>query len=185
MPSVRNGSPPRLAEAELVVKLRSYQQEMLDHSLKQNVIVAMDTGSGKTHIAISRIAEELKYKATNNSSSNKIVWFMCPSVALCMQQYEVLERHLSGYLIKTLTGSDGVDKWTTQELWDGFLKNTKVVVCTPKVLEEALMVSIIIGETYSCNLNRPQSGICADLTNILARVCKDRPDLITGIRRSA
>lgn len=30
------------------VRLRSYQQEMLEESLKRNVIVAMDTGSGKT-----------------------------------------------------------------------------------------------------------------------------------------
>ena len=141
-------SPPNSPEAEPGVKLRSYQQEMLDQSMKQNVIVAMDTGSGKTHIAISRIAEELKYKAT---TSDKVVWFTCPSVALCMQQFEVLAQHLPGYLIKTLTGSDGVDKWTTQELWDGFLKNTKVVVCTPKVLEDALTVRTQLGESaFAC-----------------------------------
>jgi ERCC4-related helicase len=42
------------------VKLRSYQQEMLDESMKRNVIVAMDTGSGKTHVAIARIQAELE-----------------------------------------------------------------------------------------------------------------------------
>lgn len=41
-------------------KLRSYQTEMLDRSLKGNIIVAMDTGSGKTHIAIARIRAELE-----------------------------------------------------------------------------------------------------------------------------
>ncbi|KAF3046132.1 Dicer-like protein 2 [Didymella heteroderae] len=30
--------------------LRSYQAEMVEESLSQNVIVVMDTGSGKTHI---------------------------------------------------------------------------------------------------------------------------------------
>jgi len=47
------------AEGEQV-KLRSYQQEMLDESMKRNVIVAMDTGSGKTHVAIARIQAELE-----------------------------------------------------------------------------------------------------------------------------
>jgi len=42
------------------VRLRSYQQEMLDESMKRNVIVAMDTGSGKTHVAIARIQAELE-----------------------------------------------------------------------------------------------------------------------------
>jgi ERCC4-related helicase len=32
--------------------LRSYQAEMVEESLKQNVIVVMDTGSGKTHMCV-------------------------------------------------------------------------------------------------------------------------------------
>lgn len=42
------------------IKLRSYQHEMLDASIRRNVIVAMDTGSGKTHVAIARIRWELE-----------------------------------------------------------------------------------------------------------------------------
>lgn len=33
-----------------VLKPRNYQLEMLGESLKRNIIVAMDTGSGKTHM---------------------------------------------------------------------------------------------------------------------------------------
>lgn len=32
--------------------LRSYQAEMVEESLHQNVIVVMDTGSGKTHMLV-------------------------------------------------------------------------------------------------------------------------------------
>lgn len=42
------------------VKLRSYQQEMLEQSLARNVIIATPTGSGKTHIAVARIQAELE-----------------------------------------------------------------------------------------------------------------------------
>jgi ERCC4-related helicase len=38
---------------------RNYQLEMLEASMKENIIVAMDTGSGKTHIAVLRIKAEL------------------------------------------------------------------------------------------------------------------------------
>lgn len=31
-------------------RLRSYQAEMVEESLNENIIVAMDTGSGKTHM---------------------------------------------------------------------------------------------------------------------------------------
>jgi len=31
-------------------RLRSYQAEMVEESLKNNIIVVMDTGSGKTHM---------------------------------------------------------------------------------------------------------------------------------------
>jgi ERCC4-related helicase len=31
-------------------RLRSYQTEMVEQSMNENIIVAMDTGSGKTHM---------------------------------------------------------------------------------------------------------------------------------------
>jgi hypothetical protein len=37
---------------------RGYQQEMLEESLQKNIIVALDTGSGKTHIAVLRMKFE-------------------------------------------------------------------------------------------------------------------------------
>jgi superfamily II DNA or RNA helicase len=33
-------------------RLRSYQAEMVEESMKGNIIVAMDTGSGKTHMYV-------------------------------------------------------------------------------------------------------------------------------------
>lgn len=39
---------------------REYQLEMLEASLRENIIVAMGTGSGKTSIAVLRIQRELE-----------------------------------------------------------------------------------------------------------------------------
>lgn len=42
---------------------RGYQQEMLEESLAKNLIIALDTGSGKTHIAILRMKIEAEREA--------------------------------------------------------------------------------------------------------------------------
>lgn len=39
---------------------RGYQREMLEESFKKNIIIALDTGSGKTRIAILRIKAEVE-----------------------------------------------------------------------------------------------------------------------------
>ena len=39
---------------------RGYQQEMLEESLQKNIIIALDTGSGKTHIAVLRLKHEME-----------------------------------------------------------------------------------------------------------------------------
>lgn len=85
MDATKDVQPQAIPGADAPVKLRSYQHEMLERSLESNVIIVMDTGSGKTHIAIRRVSEELK-----SCHGDRIVWFMCPSVALCMQQFEVI-----------------------------------------------------------------------------------------------
>jgi endoribonuclease Dicer len=38
---------------------RGYQQELLEESLKRNIIIALDTGAGKTHIAVLRMKAEV------------------------------------------------------------------------------------------------------------------------------
>ena len=44
-------------------RTRDYQQEMLEESLRNNLIIALDTGSGKTHIAVLRMKIEAEREA--------------------------------------------------------------------------------------------------------------------------
>ena len=41
-----------------IPQTRGYQQEMLDESLRRNIVIALDTGAGKTHIAVLRVKLE-------------------------------------------------------------------------------------------------------------------------------
>jgi superfamily II DNA or RNA helicase len=47
---VNDGDIAPVASADAAFQLRSYQAEMVEASMKDNIIVVMDTGSGKTHM---------------------------------------------------------------------------------------------------------------------------------------
>ncbi|KAK5112097.1 hypothetical protein LTR62_004439 [Meristemomyces frigidus] len=113
--------------------LRSYQQEMLERSMDRNAIVVMPTGSGKTLVAVARIRAELE-----RSDNTKLIWFLANSVELSNQHFKTLSHYLPAYRIISLTGADGVDNWSTVQLWDAVLLNVRVVVGTPAVLKDAL-----------------------------------------------
>lgn len=111
---------------------RSYQLEMLEESINQNVIVAMETGSGKTLIAILRIQAELERCAVDH-----LVWFCVPTVALAVQQYTSISKHLPAYQCRVLSGNDNCKFWE-QETWTEVLKGTRIVVSTHAILYDAL-----------------------------------------------
>ncbi|KAJ5410973.1 uncharacterized protein N7487_005332 [Penicillium crustosum] len=143
---------------------RGYQLEMLEASRKENIIVAMDTGSGKTHIAILRIIHELE----NCGSPNKLIWFLAPTVALSLQQHEVITSQILSVKTKVLTGLDNVDRWTEQGVWDKVLKDVRVVVSTYAVLADALghgfvrmsrLALLIFDEAHHCTRRHPANKI--------------------------
>ncbi|KAL5455737.1 hypothetical protein PMIN06_004266 [Paraphaeosphaeria minitans] len=148
------------------IRLRTYQAEMLEASLKENIIVVQDTGSGKTHIALARTASELE-----TCDSNKLVWFLAPNVALCEQQFKVFKSSLPAYGIQLLTGNDNVDHWTDQRTWDAVLANVRIVVSTHKVLLDACdhgfvqmskLALLIFDEAHHCTGKHPANILLAD-----------------------
>ncbi|KAJ6104973.1 hypothetical protein N7486_003662 [Penicillium sp. IBT 16267x] len=144
-------------------RLRGYQLEMLEASLKQNVIVAMDTGSGKTQIAVLRIMAELE-----KGAPGKLVWFLAPTVALCLQQHDVIASQISSVKTRTLTGFDNVDRWTEQSTWNTALQGVRVVVSTHAVLADALshgfvrmsqLSLMVFDEAHHCMRRHPANKI--------------------------
>jgi len=68
----------------------------------------------------------------------QFIWFLAPTVALCLQQYDYIRSYLPAVTARLLIGADSVDRWSEQRIWDAVLDKTSVVVSTPAVLADAL-----------------------------------------------
>ncbi|KAF9067218.1 hypothetical protein BDP27DRAFT_1329174 [Rhodocollybia butyracea] len=119
------------------IETRSYQQEMLEESLRRNIIIAMDTGSGKTHVAVLRLKHE------SERESRKLSWFLAPTVALCNQQYEIIKAALP-VSVGLISGKLAPDQWKDAQLWKSVLSTHAVMVSTPQVLLDALRHGYIV-----------------------------------------
>ncbi|KAI0059577.1 P-loop containing nucleoside triphosphate hydrolase protein [Artomyces pyxidatus] len=124
---------PAPAEASVIPmpETRGYQQEMLEESLRRNIVIALDTGAGKTHIAV------LRMKLEAERVSNKVSWFLAPTVALAHQQREVIAGHLP-VSVGMISGSMEPDQWKDAGLWRRILLTHRIVVTTHDVLLNAL-----------------------------------------------
>ncbi|KAH7885585.1 hypothetical protein F5I97DRAFT_2034434 [Phlebopus sp. FC_14] len=143
---------------------RNYQQEMLDASLVENIIVAQDTGSGKTHIAV------LRMKIECDREPRKVSWFIAPTVALCEQQQDVISKAMGP--VGLIHGGLEPKQWTDPGIWKSILQKNRVIVSTPQVLLDALThgyinlgleISLLVfDEAHHANDNHPMNCIMRD-----------------------
>ncbi|KAI0260638.1 hypothetical protein BC834DRAFT_831469 [Gloeopeniophorella convolvens] len=120
-----------MAEHVPIPTTRGYQQEMLHESLQQNIVIALDTGAGKTHIAVLRMKLEAEREST------KVSWFIAPTVALANQQRHVIAGHLP-VSVGLISGANEPDQWRDKALWRRVLDTHHVVISTHDVLLNAL-----------------------------------------------
>ncbi|KAI9795457.1 MAG: Dicer-like protein 2, partial [Candelina submexicana] len=168
-----------------VLRPRAYQLEMLDEGLQRNIIIAVCwlgmlwTQAAERHLcitsfidphnffrAILRIAAELE-----RCPAEQLIWFSCPTVALCEQQFAVISSQLPAFQCRILKGSDNVEHWSDQRLWDAVLKNVRVVVSTPKILLDALthgfvrlnsIALLVFDEAHNCTKRNAANMIMQD-----------------------
>ncbi|KAI0052736.1 P-loop containing nucleoside triphosphate hydrolase protein [Auriscalpium vulgare] len=123
---------PEPATSEPLMPMsRKYQEEMLEESLRRNIVIALDTGAGKTHIAV------LRMKLEAERVSRKVSWFLAPTVALALQQHQVIAGHLP-VSVGMISGSMEPDQWKDAELWRRVLATHRIMVTTHDVLLNAL-----------------------------------------------
>ncbi|KAG5600284.1 hypothetical protein H5410_031654 [Solanum commersonii] len=117
---------------------RSYQLEALETALKQNTIVYLETGSGKTLIAIMLLRS---YAYLLRKPSPYIAVFLVPTVVLVTQQGDSLMMH-TNLKVGKYWGEMGVDYWDAAT-WQQQVDAHEVLVMTPAILLAALRHSFI------------------------------------------
>ncbi|KAH9734176.1 Endoribonuclease Dicer [Citrus sinensis] len=86
---------------------RNYQLEALENALKQNTIVFLETGSGKTLIAIMLLRS---YAYLLRKPSPFVAVFLVPKVVLVPQQAEAIKKH-TDLKVGMYWGDMGIDYW--------------------------------------------------------------------------
>ncbi|KAL8152481.1 hypothetical protein V2J09_010241 [Rumex salicifolius] len=111
---------------------RNYQLELCRRALEGNVIVYLETGCGKTHIAIL-----LMYEMGHliKKPQKDICVFLAPTVALVNQQASVIQEH-TDFKVGSFSGDDKC--CSKHKDWDKVLEHFEVLVMTPIILYTAL-----------------------------------------------
>ncbi|OAY54204.1 endoribonuclease Dicer homolog 3 isoform X4 [Manihot esculenta] len=143
---------------------RSYQLEVFEVAMKRNTIAVLETGAGKTMIAVMLIKEI--GLAIKSSGYKKLILFLAPTVHLVNQQYEVIKTNTS-FDVGEYYGAKRVDEWT-MKLWEKEIEEHDVLVMTPQVLLDALRTAflnldvvslLIIDECHRATGNHPYTKI--------------------------
>ncbi|KAH0711484.1 hypothetical protein KY289_007443 [Solanum tuberosum] len=152
--------------ADPVPFARSYQLEALETALKQNTIVYLETGSGKTLIAIMLLRS---YAYLLRKPSPYIAVFLVPTVVLVTQQGDALMLH-TDLKVGKYWGEMGVDYWDAAT-WQQQVDDHEVLVMTPAILLAALrhsflqidMIKVIIfDECHNARGKHPYSSIMVE-----------------------
>ncbi|KAK5165182.1 Dicer-like protein 1 [Saxophila tyrrhenica] len=128
---------------QIIKNPREYQMELFERAKNENKIAVLDTGSGKTLIAVLLlrhiIDQELEDRATGKAA--RISFFLVSSVTLVYQQFSVLETNLD-HKIARVCGADNTDFWQKAK-WTKLFEESRVVVCTAEILHQCLFHSYI------------------------------------------
>ncbi|CAG8505437.1 6855_t:CDS:2, partial [Cetraspora pellucida] len=122
---------PEVARQDLIA--RNYQIELFEKAKKDNVIAVLDTGSGKTFIAVMLIkeiaAEERLLRMQRRET--KLTFFLVNLVPLVFQQANVIKANCD-LKVKHFCGEMGVDLWSEKE-WRNNFENYDVLVMTAQI----------------------------------------------------
>ena len=117
------------------IEYREYQINLANQAIKENCLVVLPTGLGKTTVALQVIAEFLS-KRTGG------VLFLAPTRVLAHQHYEFLKNNLKIDDVALVTGEDLVTK--RKKLWIN-----SVICATPEITKNDLDRQLVSPDQFS------------------------------------
>ncbi|KAJ9253860.1 hypothetical protein DTO027B5_7245 [Paecilomyces variotii] len=157
--------------AATITDPREYQIELFERAKAQNTIAVLDTGSGKTLIAVLLLKHIIQQELVDRGMGNppRISFFLVDSVALVFQQAAVLRNNID-QKVAHLYGSMGTDMWS-RETWEELFSNNMVIVCTAEIVYQCLLNShikmdqinlLIFDEAHHTKKDHPYARIIKD-----------------------
>uniref|UniRef100_A0A0E0GQ45 Uncharacterized protein n=1 Tax=Oryza nivara TaxID=4536 RepID=A0A0E0GQ45_ORYNI len=143
---------------------RWYQLEALERAVRGNTLAFLETGSGKTLIAVMLLRAYAH--RVRRPDSRRFAVFLVPTVVLVGQQARVVEQH-TDLVVKQFCGEMGVDFWDAAT-WRSQLEDGEVLVMTPQILLDNLRHSffrlqdialLIFDECHRARGNAPYACI--------------------------
>ncbi|KAL5533446.1 DCL1_1 [Sanghuangporus sanghuang] len=153
---------------------RKYQEEIFEQARNENVIAALETGSGKTLIA----ALLVKWVMAQPSLVGKKAIFLVPKVPLVDQQRSFLSEQ-TPLVVRGYTGAMGVEAWNKGR-WDLEFTQSDCLVMTAQIFKDILVhgywtmdrVSLLIfDECHHAQKNHPYRMIMTDFY----ASCREKP----------
>ena len=128
----------RIETDKIIDSPRDYQLELFERAKKENTIAVLDTGTGKTLIAVLLLKhileQELASRALGNSQ--RLAFFVVDVSTLVYQQFAVLEHNLD-QPIDRFCGEMNIDSWD-KGAWAVHFEKNMAIVCTADVLYNCL-----------------------------------------------
>uniref|UniRef100_A0A915IC16 Dicer-1 n=1 Tax=Romanomermis culicivorax TaxID=13658 RepID=A0A915IC16_ROMCU len=145
---------------------RSYQIELLDKAKKENIIIPLGTGTGKTFVAVMLIKELSADIRIPFEKGGKRSFFLVDKVALVAQQAEQIRTN-SDLIVGEHHGMKSVDIWNSDR-WREELVQNQVIVMTAQIFYDLLnhgffrmdQVNLIVfDECHHASKNHPYNLI--------------------------
>ena len=117
------------------IEKRDYQVNLANQAIKENCVIVLPTGLGKTAIALQVIAEYL-------SKGKGGILLLAPTRVLINQHYEFLKQNLTIDDITLITGEVPITK--RAKLW-----NSSLICATPEIAKNDLDRQIVSPDQFS------------------------------------
>ncbi|CAL5419477.1 unnamed protein product [Camellia sinensis] len=119
---------------------RGYQLKVFEVAMRRNTIAVLETGAGKTMIAVM-IINDMAPSLNLVPPHKNIIVFLAPTVHLVHQQFEVMKVH-TNLRVEEYYGAKGVDEWNAKS-WEKEINDHDVLVLTPQILLDALRKAFV------------------------------------------